>query len=155
MTLWQRCRLATGEGLSKGGLEPDYTATTAPKPKTARASVGAVMLIVALTACGGADGEDSETNVPTETSVTTASTPLAKPSNTATTAAAAACADLAAKALRLAQDSRATMRGIAGPSPEDEAKLRAREQALRTEARRLGCPVPPALSSDYVREPGL
>ncbi len=111
-----------------------------------------MMLMVALTACGGADGGDSETKVPTETSSTTTSTPQAQPSGTATTAAVTSCADLAAKALRLAQEARGTMRGIAGPTPEDEARLRARERALRAEARRLGCPVPPGLSSDYVRE---
>ncbi len=102
------------------------------------------MLAVMLVACGGSDGPDTETEVPPETSSTTTSTLKAQPG---TTAAAAGCADLAAKALRLAQDARATMRGIAGPSPEAEAQLRARGQALRSEARRLGCPVPPGLPS--------
>jgi len=105
------------------------------------------MLVVALAGCGGADGPDSETEVPNETSSTTTSTVNVQPSNTATTAAAASCLDLAAKAVRLAQDARATMRGIVGPSAEDEAKLRARGQALRAEARRLGCPVPAGLPS--------
>ncbi len=109
------------------------------------------MLMVALSACGGADGRDSETKVPTETSSTTTST---LPSTTATTAAVTGCADLAAKALRLAQDARGTMRGIRRPTPEEEATLRAREQALRAEARQRGCPVPPGLSSGYVRERG-
>lgn len=112
----------------------------------------AVVWIVASTACGGGDGGDSETQVPSETSSTTTSAVQAKPNEPATTAAGANCADLAAKAVRLAQDARATMRGIAGPTPEDEAKLRAREQALRADARRLGCPVPPGLASDFVRE---
>lgn len=156
MTLWQRLRFAAGKGLSpEGGPGPDYAATTAPTPRTVRANLGTVMLMVALTACGGADGGGSEAKVPPETSTTTTTTTStlgAQPSNTATAAAATSCADLAAKAVRLAEDARATMRGIVGPRPEDEAKLRAREQALRAEARRLGCPVPRGLSSDYVRE---
>jgi len=39
------------------------------------------------------------------------------------------------------------MRGIVAPTPEDEAKLRARGLALRAEARQLGCPVPAGLPS--------
>ena len=157
MTLWPHLRLATGKRLPPEGGSPSDWAATATQfgqlsPGTVRTTLRAVMLMVALTACGGADDGDSETKVPTETSSTTTSTPQAQPSNTATTAAVASCADLAAKASRLAQDARATMRGIAGPAPGDEAKLRARERALRAEARRLGCPVPPGLSSDYVRE---
>ena len=120
--------------------------TTAPAPRSVRAILVAVMLM-ALAACGGGDGSGSETEAPTDTSSTTTSAPRPQPSNTATTAAATSCVDLAAKAVRLAQDARATMRGIAGPTPEDEARLRARGQALRAEARRLGCPVPAGLPS--------
>ncbi len=112
-----------------------------------------MMLVVVLAACGGADGGDSETKVPTDTSSTTTSTPPTQPDTPVTTASPVTCSDVAAKALRLAQDARATMRGIRAPTPEEEARLRAREQALRAETRRLGCPVPPAQSSDYVREP--
>lgn len=153
VTLRRRRRLARTEGLrTRPSLGPDQAVTTARRSTTVRATVAA-MMVVALTACGGVDGGDSETKVPTDTSSTTMSISPTQPNKTVTTAAAASCADLGAKALRLAQDARATMRGIRGPTPEEEAKLRAREQALRAEARRLGCPVPPALSSDYVREP--
>ena len=120
---------------------------TVPAPRGVRATLMALILMVALTACGGGDRSGSETEVPSDTSSTTTSAPAPQPSNTATTAAATSCADVAAKALRLAQDARATMRGIAGPTPEDEARLRARGQALRAEARRLGCPVPAGLPS--------
>jgi excisionase family DNA binding protein len=118
-----------------------------------RRTVGAVVLMVVLTACGGGEGGDSETQFPSETSSTapstTTSTTQAKPS---ATAAGATCADLAAKAVQLVKDYRATMRGIAGPTREDEAKLRARELALRAEARSLGCPVPREMLSDQIRE---
>lgn len=128
----------------------DYVSTRARAPGVVKVIFGAVMLVVTLTTCG--EGERRESR---ETSSTTTSTPQAQPGTTATTAAAAdSCVGLAAKAAGLAGDFRATMRGITGPTPEDEAKLRAREQGLRAEARRLGCPVPPGLSSDYVRRRG-
>ncbi len=118
--------------------------------------IGAVVLMVALTACGVGDGGGSETQVPSETSSmvtsTTTSTTQAKSSGPETTAAGANCAELAAKAIRLAQDVRGTMRGIRPPTPEEEAKLRERELALRDEARLLGCPVPRQLLSGVVRE---
>lgn len=38
------------------------------------------------------------------------------------------------------------MRGIRAPTPEEEAELEARRQALLAEANELGCPVPPGLS---------
>lgn len=153
MPLCQRFRLAAGNrAVARRRSRARSRGHDSSVRRTVRATVGAVVLMVALTACGGGDGGESETQVPTETSSTTTSTLEGKPSDPGTTAAAANCADLAAKAVRLAQDARATMRGIAGPTPEDEAKLRAREQALRAEARRRGCPVPPGLSSDYVRE---
>ncbi len=116
-------------------------------PRTVRTVLGTVMLVVTLAGCGGSDGPDSETEVPNGESSTTTSTVGPQPSTTATTAAAASCVDLAAKALQLARDARATMRGIVAPTPEDEAKLRARGLALRAEARRLGCPVPAGLPS--------
>ncbi len=110
-------------------------------------------LALALAACGGGNGGDSETEAPTSTSSISTSVPATQPNNPATTAAAATCADLAAEGLRLARDARGTMRGIRAPTPQEMAALRAREQALRSEARRRGCPVPPALLSEYVREP--
>lgn len=51
-----------------------------------------------------------------------------------------------ATAARLLQDERAIRRGIRGPTPDEEAQLRAREQALKAEAKRLGCRLPAVFS---------
>lgn len=157
MTLEQHSRFAPGKGLSPGaGPACHFAATTVRTPRAVLATLAAAMLMVVMSACGGVDGEDSESKAPPETSSTTSSAPpQEQPSNTVTTTAGTSCLELAAKARQLAQDARGTMRGIAGPSPEDEAELQARGEALLAEARRLGCPVPPGLSTDYVREPGL
>ncbi|MDP9020332.1 MAG: hypothetical protein M3N25_05965 [Actinomycetota bacterium] len=156
MTLEQHSRFAPAEGLSpEAGPACDFATTTVRTPRAVPAILAAAMLMVVLSACGGVDDEDSESKAPPETPSTTTSAPQEQPSNTVTTTAGTSCLELAAEARQLAQDARGTMRGIAGPSPEDEAELQARGEALLAEARRLGCPVPPGLSADYVREPGL
>jgi len=157
MRLCRRFHLATGNRpVARRRSRTQSSGYNNSVRRAVRWTIGAVVLMVALTACGVGDGGGSETQVPSETSSmvtsTTTSTTQAKSSGPETTAAGANCAELAAKAIRLAQDVRGTMRGIRPPTPEEEAKLRERELALRDEARLLGCPVPRQLFSDVVRE---
>jgi hypothetical protein len=121
-----------------------------------RITLGALALTMLLVACGHVADDPAQAPVteaaPTTTPVAAgpaapvATTTSAAPGPT-TTVAGAGCLALLAKAAKLLQDERATMRGIAGPTPAEEARLRAREQALRDEARRLGCRLPAGLQS--------
>lgn len=106
----------------------------------------AVMCTVVLAACGEGSGGQGEGNVPPETSSTATSAPGGETTTTVTASEGSSCVDLAARALQLARDARATMRGVRAPTPEEEAELEARRQALLAEANELGCPVPPGLS---------
>ena len=107
---------------------------------TTRATLVALTLALAMTACGSSADDE---RVPGDTSVT----PTSVRATTLTTSAPATtagrtCAAILADGVKLANDYRNESRGIAGA---DEAKYRARAQALGNEARRLGCPVPAAV----------
>lgn len=113
--------------------------------RTIRATLLALTLALAMTACGGsADDEQG----PGDTSVTSTSVRATTLTTSApATTAGRTCAAILADGVKLANDYRNESRGIAGA---DEAKYRARAQALVNEARRLGCPVPPAVD-DFLR----
>ena len=115
-------------------------------PRMVRRTLWAVLCIVVLAACGEGSGGEGEGKAPTETTSTVTSAPEGETTTTATAGGSSSCADLGARALELARDARATMRGIRAPTPEEEAELEARRQALLAEANELGCPVPPGLS---------
>ena len=113
--------------------------------RTIRVALVVLTLALATTACGSG-GDDEE--APGDTSVTSTSVQPTTPITTApATTAGRSCAAILADGVKLAQDYRNESRGIAGA---DEAKYRARAQALVNEARRLGCPVPPAVD-DFLR----
>lgn len=118
LTLCQFLRAGTGDRDVAGRPSQAWpSGGKTPVRRTVGRTIRAVVLTVALTACGRVEGGDSETQVPPETSSTTTSTPQTTTTQPATTVARVTCADLAAKAVRLAQDARATMRGIAGLGP--------------------------------------
>lgn len=125
--------------------------------RTGRLALAVVALAIVLAACGGSDaapGGSSTTSPP----VTTAEGgPAPAPEDTTPTTVAPrseTCLSLASKAVELLADTRRTMRGIVGPSAEDEERLRAEGQAILDEARALECPIPASveqfLSGDVV-----
>jgi hypothetical protein len=117
--------------------------------------LGGLALTMLLLACGHVADEPPQAPV-TEALQTTTSVaaPPGTPAATTTTGARAptttvagsGCLAVLATAARLMQDERATRRGIRAPTPDEEAQLRAREQALKAEAKRLGCRLPAAFS---------
>jgi len=123
-----------------------------PNRVSARRLMFGTLALAVLAACGHVTDYPEQAPPTTVPSSTTTSFLASPPGPTgpssesaSTTAAATGCLGLLAKAARLNQDFRATMTGIRGPTPEEEAKLRARGQALVVEARRLGCRLPAGL----------
>ena len=88
---------------------------------------------LALTGCG--DG-----GATSETTTTAPTTAVPEPSTTTSDP----CFKFPVLVLRLQNDYRQELRGVAGADP---AKYRARAQALVDEARSLGCPTPAGLTS--------
>ncbi len=107
----------------------------------------ALVLVMNAAACGGATDFEEPPTSPATTATTAgpATTTTVVLATTATTAGPATtagrtCLSILNDGVTLARNFRNEQRGVAGPP--DEARFRARAQALVDEAKRLGCPIP-------------
>lgn len=101
----------------------------------------AVLLGLALAACGSDSSSDGSSPV-----TTTAEGTRAPGDTTATTAdGGRGCLTIANDAVKLLESFRNSSRGVAGPEPGADEEFRARGQELLDEARAAGCPIPAAV----------
>ncbi|MGI9023106.1 MAG: hypothetical protein ACR2HV_07740 [Acidimicrobiales bacterium] len=108
-----------------------------------RATLVALMLVLAVAACGSESNEEKPLpTTPSDTSVTSVPDTGPAPATTAAPVAESgrSCAAILNDGVQLANSFRMESRGVAGPP--DEAAFRARAQELLDEARARGCPVP-------------